>query len=903
MDTLEQLRLGLAERFDIERQIGQGGMAMVYLARELKHQRYVALKVLLPELGVVLGKDRFLKEIQLTATLQHPHILPLFDSGEIDGLLYYTMPFVEGESLRLKLRREREMPVDEAVRITVAVAGALDYAHRRGIVHRDLKPENILLAEGQPVVADFGIALAISKAGGARITQTGISLGTPQYMSPEQAAGDRQLDGRTDIYSLGAVLYEMLAGDPPYTGSTAQAVIAHLLTETPRPLRASRPAIPPHVEQAVMVALEKLPADRFSTAQEFCEALEDKAGRMLGRSLSAVPGSAPEQARITRREAVIALAGGMAGAAAIGAFAVMRYRSDATSRRLARFAMTLPEGYLFNASFNKRVAISPDGNYLACLTVSPGGPALLVRSLRDMELKPPIEGARGVPFFSWDGKWLGYFETTAPYRLRKLALSGGAPVTLCAMESFGGATWSDRDTIYFVTTVPGGIMSVPGAGGEPREALRIALDSGERLHKYPHALPGSKAVLYTVATADSESFDNAMIAVFSPDSGKRKVLVEGGTHPRYSPSGHLVYARDGNLFAVRFDPESLRVIGQPSMVLQGVLMSRNTGAANFDVSANGDLLYIPGKAEGGERNLYWVDRTGAAQKLPLPSRSYLHPRISPNGGKLAIEIEGSNHDVFVYDFASGVLANITTDGVSHWPVWSPDGAWIGYRSGPMGHFQLFQVPADRSRPAQRIAAEGYSQSFESYSPDGRAVAYTFDNRGGLPPKIAIARLEGEAKPQPLDETKFAEGSPKFSPDGHWLAYCSSESGKAQAYVQAFPGPGAKIQVSNEGGTDPVWRRDGRELFYRNGDSMMAVGVSTTSGFSAGRPQELWKGPYSHGMSSSCGLPSLTSSNYDVSPDGQDFLMIKDEDRDTATSREFVLVQAWADELNRSSAKA
>jgi serine/threonine-protein kinase len=902
MDTLEQLRRGLAERFDIERQIGQGGMAIVYLARELKHQRHVALKVLLPELGVVLGKDRFLKEIQLTATLQHPHILPLFDSGEVDGLLYYTMPFVEGESLRLWLGREHEMPVDEAVRITVAVAGALDYAHRRGIVHRDLKPENILLAEGQPVVADFGIALAISKAGGARITQTGISLGTPQYMAPEQATGDRQLDGRADIYSLGAILYEMLTGEPPHSGSSAQAVIAHLLTERPRPIRASRLAVPPHVEQAVMVALEKLPADRFSTAQEFSDALEDKAGRRLRRGLSAMPGSVPQEARITRRDAVMALAGGVAGVAAASTFVVMRYRNDATSRRLARFPMMVPDGYLLNASFNKRIAISPDGEHLACGAANPDGAALFVRPLRELEMKPPVEGARGIPFFSPDARWLGYFETTAPYRLRKLPLDGGAPVNVCATESFAGASWSDPDTIYFVATNPGGIMSVPGAGGEPREALKIAFDSGERLHKFPHALPGGTAVLFTVATADTESFDSAVIAVFSPDSGRRKVLVEGGTHPEYSPSGHLVYARDGNLFAVRLDPRSLEVSGQPRMVLQGVLMSRNTGAANFDVSANGDLLYVPGKAEGGARNLHWVDRTGRAEKLPLPPRSFLHPRISPDGRKLAIEIEGSSHDVFVYDFAREVLSNITTDGVSHWPVWSPDGLSIGYRSGPMGRFQLFQVPADRSRSAQKIAGDGDSQSFESYSPDGRTVVYTSVSRG-LPPKIGIVQLGGEARAQPLDETKFAQGSAKVSPDGHWLAYCSNESGKPRVYVQAFPGPGAKIQVSSEGGTDPVWRRDGRELFYRSGDAMIAVGVSTASGFSAGRPQELWKGEYSHGMSSSCGLPGLTSSNYDVSPDGQHFLMIKDDDRDTSATRDLVLVQGWADELGRSFSRA
>jgi tRNA A-37 threonylcarbamoyl transferase component Bud32 len=901
MDTLEQLRLALAGRLDIERQIGQGGMATVYLARELKHGRHVALKVLLPELGVVLGKDRFLKEIQLTATLQHPHILPLFDSGEVDGLLYYTMPFVEGESLRARLTREHEISIDEAVRIAAQVAGALDYAHRRGVVHRDLKPENILLAEGQPVVADFGIALAISNAGGSRITQTGISLGTPQYMSPEQATGDRQVDARSDIFSLGAVLYEMLAGDPPHTGSTAQAIIAHLLTERPRPIRGNRPAVPLHIEQAVMVALEKLPADRFASAQEFCDALEDKSDRMR-RHRVVVGASAAKPGRITRREAVIALAGGAVGIAAASAFAVRRYRSDGTARRLARFAMNLPAGYAFTPSFNRRIAISPDGNYLAALAVHGDGASLLVRSLRDLELKPPMEGARGVPFFSSDARTLGYYETSTPFRLRKLALSGGAPVTLCSIENFAGATWTERDTIYLVASVPGGIMSLPGTGGEPREALKVALDHGERLHKFPHALPGGKAVLYTLATADSESFDNAVIGVFSPDSGERKVLVEGGTHPQYSPSGHLVYARDGDLYAVRFDRDKLQVTGKPSMVLQGVLMSRNTGVANFDVSATGDLLYIPGKAEGGSRTLYWVDRRGVSEKLPLPPRSYLHPRISPDGRKLAIEIEGSSHDVFVYDFARGVLSNLTTDGLSHWPVWSPDGAWIGYRNGVMGRYQLFQVPADRSRPAQRITGLGDSQNFESYSPDGHEVVYTWQQKRGVPPKIAVAALTGDTKPQRLDETKFAEGSAKFSPNGHWLAYCSSESGKPQVYVQALPGPGAKIQVSSEGGTDPVWRRDGRELFYRNGDSMMGVAVSMTSGMSLGRPQELWKGAYSLGMSSSCGLPGLTSSNYDVSPDGEHFLMIKDDDRDSA-STEMVFVQDWASELDRASATA
>ena len=273
-DTLASLTAALTDRYRIQREIGQGGMATVFLARDTKHDRPVALKVLRPELGAVLGVERFLSEIRVTANLQHPNVLPLFDSGEANGLLFYVMPFVDGESLRTRLTREKQLPIDEAVRITVALASALDYAHRNGIIHRDLKPENILMQAGQPVIADFGIALAVRNAGGNRVTQTGLSLGTPEYMSPEQATGDREIDARTDIYSLGAVTYEMLTGEPPHTGSTAQAVIARVLTEKPRGVRVSRPNVPPYVGQAIEQALEKLPADRWETAQQFADALQ-----------------------------------------------------------------------------------------------------------------------------------------------------------------------------------------------------------------------------------------------------------------------------------------------------------------------------------------------------------------------------------------------------------------------------------------------------------------------------------------------------------------------------------------------------------------------------------------------------------------------------------------------------
>jgi eukaryotic-like serine/threonine-protein kinase len=298
----------------------------------------------------------------------------------------------------------------------------------------------------------------------------------------------------------------------------------------------------------------------------------------------------------------------------------------------------------------------------------------------------------------------------------------------------------------------------------------------------------------------------------------------------------------------------------------------------------------------------WVDRSGKPEPVPLPAKSYLHPRLSPNDRHFAIEVEGTNHDLYVYDLDRGVLGNITTDGVSHWPVWSPDGAELAFRAGPMGHFRIWRAPADRSRAPQQVSAVGEAQSAESWSPDNRTIAYTAMSFSE-PPKIMTTRIDGGHSAEPLTIDKAPQGSPKFSPDGRWLAYCSNESGKAQVYVQAFPGPGAKVQISTDGGTDPVWRRAGGELYYRNGDSMMSVEMKTAPTLNAGRPKELWRGHYSHGMSSSCGPPGATSSNYDVTADGKRFLMIKDDDQDRAASRQIVVVLGWADELRRTAAKA
>src|SRR5512139_427310 len=401
----------LQGRYTIEREIGRGGMATVYLARDLKHHRQVALKVLNPELGAVLGVERFLAEIKVTANLQHPNLLPLFDSGEADGLLFYVMPFVEGESLRARLDREKQLPIDEAIRIAVAVANALDYAHSHHVIHRDLKPENILLQAGQPVVADFGIALAVSKAGGSRVTQTGLSLGTPQYMSPEQATGDRVIDGRTDIYSLGALTYEMLSGEPPHIGQTAQAIIARLLTDRPRSVRASRAAVPEHVDAAVARALEKLPADRFSTAKEFAEALQGRGGVTLGTS-AAVPSVVPRRPagiRARLRDPVT-LALSLVSIAAVGVAAVQLAGREPASAPVPtiRFILATPDSGKPLDNFPWPAAISPDGRVLVYSVAQRSGESMLYALRTDQLEGRPIPGTNGAfqPHFSPNGQWL-----------------------------------------------------------------------------------------------------------------------------------------------------------------------------------------------------------------------------------------------------------------------------------------------------------------------------------------------------------------------------------------------------------------------------------------------------------------------------------------------------------------
>jgi serine/threonine-protein kinase len=875
MDAIAQLNTSLAGRYEIDREIGAGGMATVFVARDLKHNRKVALKVLKPELGAILGVERFLAEIQVTANLQHPNLLPLFDSGEANGLLFYVMPYVEGESLRARLEREKQLPVDEAVRIAVAVAGALDYAHRHQVIHRDLKPDNILLHEGQPLLADFGIALAVANAGGARITQTGLSLGTPQYMSPEQATGDRAIDGRTDIYSLGAVTYEMLAGDPPYLGSTAQAIIARVLTERPRSVRASRANVPVFVEAALDRALEKLPADRFATAHEFAEALQ---GRAQAATASGARNSTgvPQRGRVAR----VLTSPLWAAAFALSALAALwEWRAGAREEPglTVRFAPSLPAGTRVPTAvrYGHVVAISPDGKYIAFTRVASAGSGLSVRASDQLEARP-LAGTDGAyqPFFSPDGAWIGFFIGS---QLEKVSLDDGVVVPIADVRSSPfGATWTRDGRI--VVSVGTKLAVVQASGG----TLRLITPEGSvagRSLRWPVALDDGKTVLVSGWTGTISS--SKLVAV-SLENGHTLDLGLPGISPLGVIDGNLIYSSAaGALMAVPFDERRVRAGGSPALVLDQVSIGV-TGASKAALSASGSLVYQTG---GVAQQVVLADARGAMRVLVPQTRNYTYARFSPDGRRIALSVgSGTSTDVQIYEIATGTLTRLTTEGATNdRPEWSPDGHRVIFRSDRVANTNaLWWQPVDASGPAELLVGGGTGGAWEgAISPDGRTLLYRTGTTGAA--DIWTRQLKGDTTAKPFVQTPFTEWAARFSPDGKWVAYASDESGAYQIYVKPFPGPGPRVLVSVNGGENPVWARDGHRLFYGKDQQVIAATVTLSPTFAVTAQQTFLEGDFSF-------LPGHAS--FDVAPDGKELLLLKPVGSDSP----FIVAQGWRYEV-------
>jgi eukaryotic-like serine/threonine-protein kinase len=891
------LAAAFADRYRLERELGAGGMATVYLAKDLRHNRRVAVKVLRPELAAAIGAKRFLAEITTTANLQHPHILPLFDSGEAGGFLFYVMPLVEGETVRDRLDREEQLPIADAVRIASDVAAALDYAHRHGIIHRDIKPANILLHEGSAMVADFGIALAASRAGGTRITETGLSLGTPHYMSPEQVMGDREITARSDVYALGAVTYEMLTGEPPFTGTTAQAIVARLMTGSPRAMGLQRHTIPPHVEAAVLTALERLPADRFASAAEFAAALADRGfaqktpGPVMGMGAGAPPARAPNVRWLLPVLAAAALL--LAVAAAWG------WLRPGQPRPVTRYSMGLPPGQSMRPGETfVNLDVSSDGRRMVYVGEGQGGDQLWLRE-RDQLEGVPLPGTLGAvnPFFSPDGERVAFFVPELDFELKVVPAGGGTPITLATPGpgAGGGGAWGHDGWIYFDT--PNGLARVRADGGNTE--LLIPLDSagGESGHAWPEALPGGKGIIFRSRRAlDESSFD---LVAMDLETRTRHVLTKG-VIARYVEPGYLVFVRAGGMvLAAPFDERRLELTGPPVALFDGV-RTKGFGATDFAISENGTLAYVQAVRAGGNAELVYVDRTGAA--TPLDPPLIFNPpanrgvSLSPDGRRAALDVLGPRGtDIWVRQLPAGAFSRLTFDEpyVSR-PTWTADGRSVVYISPThpdTGATLVRRRRADGAGPAETILPDLRARVTEAtQSRDGEWLVYRVTEPDGNR-DIHAVRPGRDSAATPLLTGHYAEQAAQLSPDGRWLAYMSDEAGTTEIFVRPFPAVNSgRWQVSTAGGIAPRWSHSGRELFFESaaGD-LMVVPIAPGETFSPGQSRRLFTigGAY---------FNSIVVPYYDLTPDDQRFLMARPLVGQAPGAGQVVVVDNWIAEL-------
>ena len=852
-----RLKEALADRYTLERQLGAGGMATVYLAHDVRHNRKVAIKVMHAELAALIGAERFLKEIETTANFQHPHILPLFDSGQVEGTVFYVMPYVQGESLRSRLTRETQLPVADAIRIAAEIAAGLDYAHRQGVIHRDIKPDNVLFHDGRALVADFGIALAWCGDGRTRMTKAGASLGTPEYMSPEQAAGEQKQDPRTDVYALGVVLYEMLTGRPPFTGPSAQAIFAQVLSEEPRPLVLERKTVPHHIDAAVARALEKLPADRWQTVAQFAEALTGAVASSGTRSrrLSAAP---------TRSAIPWALS-----AVLLLAVAWVGLRNGRSARPPAgpiRFDVELDPGV--QPSFTPIVRLSADGRQLF-VTAMVGRREEILRRAFDQMRTDVIAGAgqgeqgtgNSRPFVSPDGRWIA---SARQGKLRKVPVDGGPAIDL-AVADWAGGSWGKDGRLVYTRAYNTGLWIVSEGGGDERMLTSPDTAHGELGHWWPQILPDGEHVVFT---AYRTPIERATIEVVSIRSGLRSVLFTGGVFGFYVPTGHLLYAVGETIRAVPFDLRRLAVTGPALPVVDSVAMNPTDGAAAFDVSENGTLAYLPVSSYVTETEVVLVNRRGDASRALPGADRYNHPRLSPEGGRIAVDIRSANSlgDVWMFQVGRSGGTRVTAEGGRDFGAeWTPDGRELIY-SSERPFFDLYRRAADASRPAEPLLTGTYDRYTGAVSHDGRLFAFVLSVPGGA--ELWTVRLRGPPVPARYFANGFNLAHPTLSPDGRWMAYDSDESGRVEVYAQSFPDPHLKRwKVSPAQGSEPLWTRGGSELVYRKGDSVMAVGVDLANGRSS-QPRALFGGPYPDS-------PGWTRPrSYDVSRDGERFLMLK-----------------------------
>jgi len=895
-------RLGKYEILDA---IGAGGMGEVFRARDTKLNRLVAVKVL-PDL-VATDPERIARlrrEAQVLAAINHANIAHLHELEDSSGVQALIMELVEGPTLADRIA-EGPVPVPEALAISTQIAEALGAAHEQGIVHRDLKPANIKVRDdGTVKVLDFGLAklsafesngIATSASGHLptvttpAMTLAGVIMGTAAYMSPEQSKG-RPSDKRSDIWAFGAVLYEMLTGRRAFEGEDVSETLANVLKTEP-----DWAALPAAVPTPIRVLLKKcLAKDRRSRVSDVGAVLfvlSESAALDTDRAAT-LPSAVPWW-----RQLVIPAAVGMVAAAVTGLAVWSRVpRPSAPLVTRFSFGHTGPNALAVDQQ-SRDVTITPDGRHVIYKGTAGDSVQLFIRPLDSVEVTPLTPGlsARG-PFPSPDSAWIGFIEPT-PITLKKVPITGGPALTVCPLDGASrGATWLPDDTIVFATALTStGLQRVAAGGGQPSVLTTPDRARGEDDHLWPQVLPDGRHLLFTITPA-AGGVDASQIAVLDlgQPKGAPKILLRGGSQAKYLPSGHLVYIAGGTLRGVPFDLSRLETAGV-AVPLQPQVIMLPTGTAEFDVSATGTLVYATGGAGAAPaRTLVWVDREGREQPVGAQPRSYVHPRLSPDGARLAVDITDQENDIWVWDFNRRTLLRVSSDpGLDQTPAWMSDSQRLLYSSQASGVFSVVRQSADSTGTVERLATTANPTRLSSVSADGRHV-FMSEARAASATDIMVLDLSrSPSEPRPLLDSKFAERNAELSPNGRWLAYDSNDAGPLQVYVRPFPEVGReRRQVSNAGGSGPRWSKDGKELFYLAADgALMSVQVGSGTTWNPGPPVPIVK------ASDSYFRASIVGRTYDVSPDGKRFLRVKNPIGQAAgTPASIVVVRNWIEEV-------
>ncbi len=894
--------------FKITGKLGEGGMGEVYRAEDTKLGREVAIKVLPP----LFAEDaermaRFSREAQVLASLNHPNIAAIYQVEHDADRHFLVMELVEGETLAERIQRGR-IPVDEAMAIALQVAEALEAAHNQGIVHRDLKPANInFTGTGKIKVLDFGLAKALEAGAGvdsnpshpslslsptmtAQMTGVGVLMGTAAYMSPEQARGE-PADRRADIWAFGVVLMEMLTGQTVYAGKTMSDTLAGILAREPE-WNQLPDDLPPAVRNLLDRCLQKETTDRLQAVGEARIAIanylaDPEAAKLEGVTVDYAPQPAWKRALPW---AALALAFA-AGLAAIAGWTREPVLPEPDSMYLN---VEMPVDRTLLTQIGSSVVLSPDGTKLAYVTGDPATRSLHLRDLNQLEgrMLPGGELAY-LPFFSPDGEWIAF---VTPGELKKVSVAGGTPLTIAELNFCRGATWTVDDSIVYTPEQEAPLFRIPAAGGEPEQLTTLDIESGEVTHRWPWALPDGKTVLFVSHTQNSQ-FAEATIEALDLETLERKVLVRGGTYPRWANSGHLLYVREGTLYGVPMDPTTLELQGSPGPVIEDVTSNEGAyGTAHYSVSDQGKLIYMQGSSVATGYGVVRVDREGTTSPLIEELGIYWHPAISPDGKKLAVSLlpSGSNGDLWVEDLDRNIRSRLTfADGNDNYPTWSPDGEWIYFSSNRGKSFDLYRVAADGSEQPVQLTEDEFNQNPTSVTPDGKFLIYHQQN-AETSWDILFMPLDAEGDPEVFLSTPFNEGDGQVSPDGNWIAYNSNESGTFQIYVRPFPEGRGEWRISEEPSGHPFWSPDGTELFYRTGTGIAVAAIDTSGGtLRAKRPEVLFDGNF---------INLFPARDWTLSPEGPTPIMLQGVDS-TEKVDHVVMITNWFAELEETFAAA